>query len=66
MGKVIKVKSDFFFLQKPQECERKQNACQGEHTRGKGGIWHGLSKVIKIFSLLFNVVHNSLPGKANQ
>lgn len=34
--------------------------------RSKGGFWHGPSKVIKIFSFLFNVAHNSLPGKANQ
>lgn len=67
-GKAITV---VFLNQKPHESgknqKRKEEACQGEcKGQQRGGFNAGLSKVIKTFSLLFNVVYNSSQGKANQ
>lgn len=43
--------TSFWLLQEPQEFGGKQNACQDWRSSGMGIFWHGLWKVIKIFSL---------------
>lgn len=62
--------------QKSQLKKTQQHACRGQRERERqieiererwaSWFWHGLQKVIKIFSFLFIVARNSSPGKANQ
>lgn len=44
----------------------KKNTRVEASEREVSRFWHGLQKVIKIFSFLFIVTRNSSPGKANQ